>query len=78
MFSDLGSITFAILVESSQHFETKVKADTNHSMLQLLDNYSAHFSMEVINFCPYGSSNLITIAPHTSHKVQLWDIFLTI
>jgi hypothetical protein len=73
MCFDLGYITSALFVEWIHHFQEKVKVDTEHPVLLLLDKYTAHLSLEAINFCREHSIHLITLPPHSSHKMQPLD-----
>ena len=53
----------------------KVRVDTNHPALHLLNNYSALTSPEVINSCRESGSHLIIILPHNYHKIKPLDSY---
>lgn len=37
----------------------------------ILDNHSSHISLQVVELCKNSGITLFTLAPHTSHKLQL-------
>ncbi|KAH1021752.1 hypothetical protein HUJ04_011237 [Dendroctonus ponderosae] len=43
-------------------------------VLLLLDNHSSHCSLNTYNFCKERGMILLTIPPHTSHRVQPLDV----
>ncbi|KAJ8879757.1 hypothetical protein PR048_020365 [Dryococelus australis] len=45
----------------------------DHPVLLLLDNHSSHLALEAINFCRDHSIHLLTLPPHSSHKMQPLD-----
>jgi transposase len=71
--SDSGYITSALFVELIHHFQEKARADTEHSVLLLLDKHCAHLSLEAIKVCCEHSIHLITLSPHSSHKMRPLD-----
>jgi hypothetical protein len=73
MCSDSGHIMSALFVEWIHHFQEKVRADTEHPVLLLLDKHSAHLSLEAITFCHEHSIHLITLPSHSSHIMQPLD-----
>jgi hypothetical protein len=68
-----GYITSARFVDWIHHFQEKVRADTEHPVLLLLDKHSGHLSLEAIKFCREHNIHLITLPPQSSHRIQLLD-----
>lgn len=72
--SDNGWITEDLFIEWLKHFEDCVKISKEDPVLLLLDNHSSHCSLNVYNFCKERGIIILTIPPHTSHRVQPLDV----
>lgn len=51
-----------------------VKPSKNEPVLLLLDNHSSHISLSIFDYCKEHGIILLTIPPHTSHKLQPLDV----
>lgn len=57
-----------------EHFQKTVKSSKDDPVLLVLDNHSSHISLPIFDFCKKHAIVLLTIPPHTSHKLQPLDI----
>lgn len=73
MCSDSGYINSSLFIQWLKHFQSKVRADAEHPILLILDNHSSHTSLEAVNFCRENFIHLLTIPPHSSHRIQPLD-----
>lgn len=64
----------ALFFEWIQHFQNNVKSSIEDPTLLVLDNHSSHISLEIFNFCKQHGIVMVTIPPHTSHKLQPLDV----
>lgn len=71
--SDSGYINSTLFIEWLKHFQSKVRADKDHPVLLILDNHSSHRSLEAVLYCRENSIHLLTIPPHSSHRLQPLD-----
>jgi len=56
-----------------EHFLTFAHPTKESPVLILLDGHSSHKSLDVINFCRTNHIYLISLPPHTTHKLQPLD-----
>lgn len=56
-----------------QHFHQYTRSTPEKPCLLVLDNHGSHMSLPVINFCRENGIVLLTIPPHTSHRLQPLD-----
>lgn len=63
-----------LFFEWIQHFANYVKASTEDPLLLLLDNHSSHISLDIYKYCKEKGIVMVTIPPHTSHKLQPLDL----
>ncbi|XP_043461954.1 tigger transposable element-derived protein 1-like [Leptopilina heterotoma] len=55
------------------HFKQHaIKASTKRTLL-ILDNHESHMTIEALEFCKQNNIDLLTLPPHTSHKLQPLD-----
>lgn len=72
--SDNGWITEDLFIDWLKHFEHCIKVSKEDPVLLLLDNHSSHCSLNAYNFCKEKGIIMLTIPPHTSHRVQPLDV----
>lgn len=53
-----------------QHFQKHVQSSDSNPVLLVLDNHSSHISIEAVMFCRQNSIHLLSLPPHSSHKMQ--------
>jgi hypothetical protein len=69
-----GYMTKEIFPVYLQHLVDHTHASERDPILLLLDNHTSHISKETIAFCQANYITLLTIPPHTSHKLQPLDV----
>ena len=54
-------------------FVSHTKPTSSEPILLILDNHSSHISIQSIEFCKENNVILLTLPPHTSHRLQPLD-----
>lgn len=72
--SDKGWITEDLFLQYLEHFQKFVKASQEDPVLLIMDNHSTHSTLEAYKFCKANGVILLSIPPHTSHKIQPLDV----
>ena len=57
-----------------QHFQAIVNSSIDEKVMLILDNYSSHLYLPAINFARKHGIEILSISPHTSHKLQSLDL----
>ncbi|XP_051157997.1 uncharacterized protein LOC127279600 [Leptopilina boulardi] len=52
--------------------EHAIRVDTERTLL-ILDNHESHLTIEGLEFCKRNNIDILTLPPHTSHKLQPLD-----
>lgn len=73
MVSDSGFINSDLLIEYLHHFKDHVQPTKDNPILLVLDNRSSHISLAAVDFCRDNGIHMITLPPHSSHKMQPLD-----
>lgn len=60
-------------VEFLKHFHSHAKPSKDNPALLILDNHDSHHSIRSRNFCKEKGIVLLSLTPHTSHKLQPLD-----
>lgn len=68
-----GWSTMEIFLDFLDHFIKHVKPNKDNKVLLILDNHETHISIEAINKARDNGIVMLTIPPHTSHKLQPLD-----
>ena len=68
-----GWMTEAGFMGYIQHFHEFTRSSPENPCLLVMDNHVSHTSLSVINFCRANGIVLLTIPPHTSHRLQPLD-----
>ncbi|KAJ8943344.1 hypothetical protein NQ318_000559 [Aromia moschata] len=69
-----GWITDELFFDWIQHFAKHIKASIEERTLLILDNQSSHCTLRTYNFCRERGISIITLPPHTSHRLQPLDV----
>jgi hypothetical protein len=69
-----GWSTAEIFVEFLEHFIKLVKPSKDRKVLLILDNHESHITIDAINKARDNGIVMLTIPPHTSHKLQPLDV----
>lgn len=56
-----------------KHFTNHVKPSNDNKKLLILDNHESHLSYEAVSLATEVGIVLLTMPPHTSHKLQPLD-----
>lgn len=72
--SDTGWSNEVLFLEWLHHFAKSVKPSVEDPVLIIMDNHSSHISLGIFNFCKSKGIVLVTLPPHTSHKLQPLDL----
>ena len=57
-----------------KHFKDNAKPTIEDPVLLVLDNHGSHISLESYEFCRANHINVVSLPPHTSHKLQPLDL----
>lgn len=57
-----------------QHFSKIHNPSKKSPVLLILDNHSSHTSLQIYNYCKSNGIILLSIPPHTSHRLQPLDL----
>lgn len=71
--SDSGFINTDLFIDFLRHFKDNVQPTKDNPVLLILDNHSSHISLASVNFCRDNGIHMLTIPPHSSHKMQPLD-----
>ena len=74
---DSGYIDKDLFLEYLQHFVSQVKCSKEHKVLLILDGHTSHTkSIAVIDFARDNGIILMSLPPHTTHRLQPLDTSL--
>lgn len=68
-----GWMTATDFLSYIRHFQGFTRSSPEKPCLLILDNHASHVSVDVIDFCKEHGIVLLTIPPHTSHRLQPLD-----
>ena len=71
--TDSGWTDGKIFYEWLVHFQDYVRASSEKKCIIILDNLSSHMYLPAINYARQHGIELLTIPPHTSHRLQPLD-----
>lgn len=74
MISDTGFINSELFLLWLKHFKKFSKPSAENRVLLILDNHSSHRDLQTIEYCRANYIDLLSIPPHSSHKMQPLDI----
>lgn len=69
--SDNGWITEALFITWLKHFYNFTKSSQNDPVLLVMDNHVSHCTLKAYSFCRENGIIVLTIPPHTSHRLFL-------
>lgn len=72
--SKSGWINEELFAKWLQHFATNIGAHAQNPALLILDNHCSHQSLSAFEFCRENGIHLLSLPPHTSHKMQPLDV----
>ena len=68
-----GWINEDIFLEYLQHIIRNTRCSPDHRILLIMDNHESHISLKAIDTAKANGIVLLTIPPHTSHRLQPLD-----
>lgn len=68
-----GWMTTTNFVKFLEHFLHHTRYSVDRPCLMVMDNHESHVSVDAIRFAKANGIHLLTIPPHTSHKLQPLD-----
>lgn len=69
-----GWMTADNFVKFLKHFQKFTKCTPTSPCLIVMDNHDSHVSIESLTFAKNSGIHLLTLPPHTSHKLQPLDV----
>ena len=75
--SDSGWMDAQLFVKYMTHFIAHTMPSENHPLLVVFDGHRSHISLEVVELAKQHHITLLTLPPHTSHRLQPLDVTLT-
>lgn len=57
-----------------KHFHEHVRPNTEKPVLLILDNHYSHITLDAYDFCKNNGIIMLSIPPHTSHRLQPLDV----
>ena len=69
-----GWINEDLFMEWLQHFQKHSRPTADDPVLLILDNHSSHKTYGVYNFCRTNHIHIVSLPPHSSHRLQPLDI----
>lgn len=72
--SDSGWINESLFVDWLHHFITYAKPSKKDPVLLILDNHESHISLDAFSLCREHGIIMLSLPPHTSHRLQPLDL----
>lgn len=72
--SDNGWINEHLFLEWLSHFKQHTKPSEDEPVLLILDNHASHISLSIYEYCKRNHIHMLSLPPHTSHKMQPLDV----
>ncbi|XP_060845492.1 uncharacterized protein LOC132925085 [Rhopalosiphum padi] len=66
--------TNEVFLEWLKHFNYHAKPSQEYPILLILDNHNSHISMAAYEFCRSKHIVMLSLLPHTSHRLQPLDV----
>lgn len=74
LVSDSGWITSETFLKWMEFFVAQVRPSENQKCLLILDNHSSHRSIQVLDYASQNHITILSVPPHTTHKLQPLDV----
>lgn len=72
--SDNGWINEELFLEWLKHFTQHTKPSAQEQILLILDNHASHISLAIHEHCKKNYIHMLSLPPHTSHRMQPLDV----
>lgn len=74
LVSDSGWVNSTLFLQWLQFFVQKVRPTNEHKILLILDNHESHKSIDVLDYAKAHGVVILSVPPHTTHKLQPLDV----
>lgn len=72
--SDSGWINEGLFLEWLGFFKQHAKPSADEPILLILDNHASHSSLPIYEYCKGNHIHMLSLPPHTSHRMQPLDV----
>lgn len=72
--SKSGWVNEELFVKWLKHFSVHANCSAQNPCLLILDNHISHVSLAAYNFCKSKGITMLSLPPHTSHRLQPLDV----
>ena len=72
--SDNGWMNQDLFADWLTHFNKHAKSSVDDPVLLIFDNHGSHISLDMYEFCKSHYIHVVSLPPHTSHKIQPLDV----
>ncbi|XP_045461681.1 uncharacterized protein LOC123671731 [Harmonia axyridis] len=72
--SDNGWINEELFLQWLKHFTQYAKPSAEEPILLILDNHASHSSLAIFEYCKENYVHMLSLPPHTSHRMQPLDV----
>lgn len=72
--TEKGWMTEDLYLRWLEHFQNHVQSSTVNPVLLIVDNHVTHCSLKAYDFCRDNGIQVVSIPPHTSHRLQPLDV----
>ncbi|XP_052744306.1 uncharacterized protein LOC128199326 [Bicyclus anynana] len=72
--SDNGWINEELFLQWLKHFTHFTKPSAEEPILLVLDNHASHISLSIYEYCKENHVHMLSLPPHTSHRMQPLDV----
>ncbi|KAH9636306.1 hypothetical protein HF086_003273 [Spodoptera exigua] len=71
---DNGWINEELFLQWLKHFIQYAKPSAEEPILLILDNHASHISLAIFEYCKENYVHMLSLPPHTSHRMQPLDV----
>ena len=68
-----GWINEGLFIEYLNHVIQHTRCSKEHKILLILDNHESHITLQAVDLAKENGIVMLTLPPHTSHRLQLLD-----
>lgn len=69
-----GWMNTTLFIEVMKHFVKHSNSSIENPSILILDNHESHLSIEALNIAKASGVTIVTLHPHTSHRLQPLDV----
>jgi len=72
--SDSGWINEELWLDFLKHFAKHTRSSPDNRVLLVIDNHKSHVTLDAVTFARENGIDILTLHPHTTHKMQPLDV----